>query len=104
MADDEPETTGTTGKAAPSKRAATLLDVRRIIGGLLALYGVILTIAGIVSSDAQKHKAAGENVNLYTGLALLVVGGLFLVWSMTRPFVDPDELSDDPGPGGGEHP
>ena len=43
---------------APSKRAATLLDIRRIIGGLLLLYGVILTITGIVDSHAEKTKAA----------------------------------------------
>ena len=89
---------------APSKRAAELLDIRRIIGALLLLYGAILTITGIVASDEQKTKAAGENVNLWTGLALLVVGGLFVFWSMTRPFVDPDELADaspdDAGPGG----
>src|SRR3954452_23455552 len=90
---------------APTKRAAHLLDVRRIIGGLLLLYGAILTVAGIVGSEAQKNKAAGENVNLWTGIALLVVGGLFVFWSMTRPFVDPDELveasPDDAGAGGG---
>jgi hypothetical protein len=90
---------------APTKRAAHLLDVRRIIGGLLLLYGAILTVAGIVGSEAQKNKAAGENVNLWTGVALLVVGGLFVFWSMTRPFVDPEELddasADDAGAGGG---
>jgi hypothetical protein len=82
---------------APTTRAAHLLDVRRIIGGLLLLYGAILTVAGIVGSEAQKNKAAGENVNLWTGIALLVVGGLFVFWSMTRPFVDPEVLADTPG-------
>jgi hypothetical protein len=82
------------GKSAPSKRAAELLDIRRIIGGLLLLYGAILTITGIVSSDADKHKAAGINVNLWTGIGLLVVGALFMFWASTRPFVDPDELDD----------
>jgi hypothetical protein len=89
MADDEADT-----KRGPSKRAAHLLDIRRIIGGLLLLYGVILTIAGIFSSHADKTKAAGWNVNLGTGIGLLIVGGLFIFWSMTRPFVDPEDLSD----------
>ena len=79
----------------PTKRAADLLDIRRIIGGLLLLYGAILTITGIVSSHAQKTKAAGWNVNLWTGIGLLVVGGLFMFWAQTRPFVDPEELSED---------
>src|SRR4051795_1535699 len=100
---DEPEQQHALHEA-PTKRAANLLDIRRIIGALLLLYGAILTITGIVASDEQKTKAAGENVNLWTGIALLVVGGLFVFWSMTRPFVDPDELADaspdDAGAGG----
>ena len=100
----EPDEPQVASHEAPSGRAAQLLDVRRIIGGLLFLYGIILTAAGIFGSEAEKNKAAGENVNLWTGLALLVVGGLFLVWSATRPFVEPDDLAkisgDDPGAGG----
>jgi hypothetical protein len=94
VTDDEPQAK----HAAPTKRAAELLDIRRIIGGVLVLYGLILTIAGIVGSDAQKHKAAGWNVNLWTGIGLLVVGGLFVVWSLTRPFVDPEVLAADAPP------
>ena len=37
-------------------RATNLLDIRRIIGGLLGVYGVILLVAGIVGSDADKNK------------------------------------------------
>ena len=55
-------------------RAANLFDVRRIIGALFAVYGVILTIVGIGDSDAEIDKAAGININLWTGLAMLVVG------------------------------
>jgi drug/metabolite transporter (DMT)-like permease len=87
------------GPDTRSSRAAALLDLRRIIGGVLALYGVVLTVVGLVSSHAQKVKAAGENVNLWTGIALIVAGALFLVWSFTRPLV-PDDL-DDPSAGGG---
>jgi hypothetical protein len=99
---DEPQTQA--AHEAPIKRAANLLDIRRIIGGVLLLYGIVLTLAGIFGSEADKHKAAGVNVNLWTGIALIVVGGLFLFWSATRPFVDPDELvasTRDAGPGGG---
>jgi hypothetical protein len=78
----------------PSRRAAHLLDIRRIIGGLLLIYGLILTITGIVGSHAEKTKAAGINVNLWTGIGLLVVGALFMLWAQTRPFVDPDELGE----------
>ena len=66
-------------------RAANLFDVRRFIGGLFVLYGAILFVLGLGASDADVDKAAGVNVNLWTGLAMLVVGALFLFWAFTRP-------------------
>ena len=66
-------------------RAANLFDVRRFIGGLFAIYGVILSVLGIGASDADVEKAAGVNVNLWTGLAMLLVAALFLAWAFTRP-------------------
>ena len=55
-------------------RAANRFDLRRIIGGVFLLYGVILIVAGIVGSHEVKTKADGININLWTGLAMLVVG------------------------------
>ena len=46
---------------------STLLDIRRIIAGLLGVYGVILLVAGIV---------------------LLLMATFFLVWALTRPLMD----------------
>jgi drug/metabolite transporter (DMT)-like permease len=66
----------------------SLLDIRRIIGALLGVYGVILLIAGIVGSDADKNKAAGVNINLWVGLVLLVASALFFVWAFSRPLAD----------------
>ena len=66
-------------------RIANRFDIRRIIGGVFLLYGVILAIVGIVGSDEVKNKAAGINVNLWTGLAMLVVGGLMIFWALARP-------------------
>ena len=64
---------------------STLLDIRRIIAGLLGLYGVILLVAGIVGSSDQKNKAAGVNINLWAGIVLLLIAAFFLVWALTRP-------------------
>jgi hypothetical protein len=66
-------------------RAANLFDLRRIIGGLFAVYGVILTIVGLTDSQKEIDKAAGININLWTGLGMLVVAAIFLVWAFTRP-------------------
>jgi hypothetical protein len=73
--------------AATAARAANRFDIRRIIGGLFVLYGVILIVVGIVGTTAIKNKAAGINVDLWTGLGMLVVGVLMIVWALARPAV-----------------
>lgn len=74
------------------ERATNLLDVRKIIGGLLGIYGAILLVAGIVASDADKEKAAGVNVNLWVGIALLLACAIFWGWALSRPLSE--ELSE----------
>src|SRR5215210_9304409 len=68
-----------------AERAANLFDLRRIIGGLFLVYGIILTILGLTDSQAEIDKAAGTHVNLWTGLAMIAVAIIFLVWAFTRP-------------------
>jgi hypothetical protein len=70
---------------AAAARTANRFDIRRIIGGLFVLYGVILSITGAVGSDEVKNKAAGVNIDLWTGLGVLVVGLLLIAWALTRP-------------------
>ncbi|MFJ6750827.1 MULTISPECIES: hypothetical protein [unclassified Streptomyces] len=79
-----------------SATAARLFDVRRIIGGLFVVYGVIVTIAGITASDADLKKAQDININLWTGLGMLALGLFFLVWLKLRPTVPPtaEELQE----------
>ncbi|MFD8236976.1 hypothetical protein ACFV20_34500 [Streptomyces sp. NPDC059696] len=80
------EITELEGKSAT---AARLFDIRRIIGGLFVLYGVIVTIAGLTASDADIDKAEGVNINLWTGLGMLLLGVFFLVWLKLRPAAPP---------------
>ena len=70
---------------ARAQRAANLFDLRRILGGLFLIYGAILTILGLTDTQKEIDKAAGVNVNLYTGLAMIAVAILFLIWAFTRP-------------------
>jgi hypothetical protein len=72
-----------------SATAARIFDLRRIIGGLFVLYGIIVTIAGINPSDATLDKAEGVNINLWTGLGMLLLGIFFLVWLKLRPTPPP---------------
>ncbi|MFD4527513.1 hypothetical protein ACFWP7_26980 [Streptomyces sp. NPDC058470] len=75
-----------------SETAARLFDIRRIIGGLFVLYGIIITIAGIVASDADIDKAEGININLWTGLGMLALGLFFLAWLWLRPVAPPVDV------------
>jgi len=81
------------GRAA---RAANLFDLRRMIGGIFLIYGVILVILGIGADDAEIDKAAGWNLNLYTGLAMLVVAAFFLVWAFMRPLAEELGVEEPP--------
>jgi drug/metabolite transporter (DMT)-like permease len=75
----------------------TILDIRRIIAGLLGIYGVILLVAGIVGSTDQKNKAAGVNINLWAGIVLLLMATFFLVWALTRPLAQELEEAEAEG-------
>jgi hypothetical protein len=92
---------------ARAERAANLFDVRRFIGGLFLIYGVILFVLGIGASDAEVEKAAGVNVNLWTGLAMLLVGALFIAWALWRPLgqelAEAEAGSEPAGGGSGGH-
>ena len=77
--------------AQRAAKAARLFDIRRLIGGLFMIYGVILVVLGLGESDASIEKSAGLNVNLYAGLGMLALALLFLAWGFLRP------LGEEPG-------
>ena len=79
-------------------KAANLFDLRRIIGGLFLIYGLILVVLGLGESDASIEKSADVNVNLYAGLGMLVVAVLFIAWALLRPLsADLDESEESSG-------
>ena len=83
-----------------AERLERWFDIRRIIGGVFMLYGVILTVVGIVGTSDIKNKADGININLWTGLAMLVFGVLMWMWSVWRPLerVAGEAPSEQPSP------
>ena len=108
MTEPEKPFTGPGGSDAPAAseldeleaaRNANRFDIRRLIGGLFLLYGVILTILGLVGSSEVKNKAAGINIDLWTGIGLLVFGGLMVFWALARPVAR--EPSETRGEGSG---
>jgi prolipoprotein diacylglyceryltransferase len=65
--------------------SSKLFDLRLLIGALFVVYGIVLFIAGFFTSDQARSKAAGLNINLWLGVAMFVLGALFLVWARLRP-------------------
>ena len=82
--------------------AARLFDVRRVIGGLFVVYGVIVGLIGVFDSNADIRKAQGVRINLWAGLIMLAVGLLFLLWQRLRPAEAPaaHEQEGESAPGG----
>ena len=94
----EMEPTGATDEEEiHAARMANRFDIRRIIGGLFVLYGIIVTIAGITVSDANLDKAEGVNINLWTGLGMLALGVFFLGWLWLRPLAPAPAVPNEEG-------
>jgi hypothetical protein len=77
----------------PTRKVARLFDVRLVIAGLFVVYGLIVTGAGLFDSRAEIQKAQGVRVNLWSGLAMLTLGLVFLLWRWLRPL----EIAADDG-------
>ena len=75
----------------PNARAANLFDIRRIVAGVFALYGLVLLALGLFGAHHIKVKASGINVDLWTGVGMLIVAALMLAWALLRPVaVEPE--------------
>src|SRR3954466_4368457 len=76
--------------------AARLFDVRRVIGGLFVVYGVIVTLIGIFDTQSEITKAPGVHINLWMGRLMLVFALLILLWLRLTP-PKPPTLHEDAG-------
>ena len=88
-----------------ASKLSHLFDIRNVIGALLAIYGVVLTIAGFAPGLLrERDKGASNNpvdlyfgtdANWWVGLALIGVAVVFLAWAWLRP-VRVEESSTPP--------
>jgi len=62
------------------------MDIRIPIGLLFAILGFILVAFGLFTmNDAELYaRSLGKNINLWTGLAMMVFGGLMLFFSLRK--------------------
>jgi hypothetical protein len=62
------------------------MDIRIPIGLLFAILGLILFAFGLYSmNDAELYaRSLGKNINLWTGSAMLLFGGLMLIITIKK--------------------
>ena len=65
--------------------AARLFDVRRVIGALFTFYGVLVLGAGLLDGDDASEKASGIDINIWTGVGMLLLGLGMLIWMRLSP-------------------
>lgn len=72
---------------AEQQKKTGAFDIRVVIAALVGIYGLVLTILGIIADPDEVAKAAGININLWGGIAMLVFAALFVLWARLRPIV-----------------
>jgi len=88
-----------------ASKLSHLFDIRNVIGALMAIYGVVLTIAGFAPALLrERDKGASNNpvdlyfgtdANWWVGLALIVVAVTFFAWAWLRPVRVEETPQDD---------
>lgn len=76
--------------AKETSAASRLFDLRLMIGGLFGLYGILLTIYSFFDSPAEIARAAGIHLNLWLGIAMLIVCAIFFLWARLSPQKPPE--------------
>ena len=69
--------------------ASQLFDLRTVIAVLFSVYGIVLTVMGLFTGEAELAKAGGININLWSGIGMILAAAFFLVWVRLRPLVPP---------------
>jgi uncharacterized membrane protein YidH (DUF202 family) len=92
---------GAEAPATDRKHTAGAYDVRTVIAGLIGLYGIVLTIMGLVdNNEADRAKTGDVNANLWAGIVMIVVALVFAVWLRLRPVVIEDGHAVEDATGG----
>jgi hypothetical protein len=62
------------------------VDIRIPIGLLFAILGLILVVFGLYSmNDTELYaRSLGRNINLWTGLVMLIFGGMMLFFTLRK--------------------
>jgi uncharacterized sodium:solute symporter family permease YidK len=92
--------------ARPARGRASLFDLRWILAVLFGIYGIVVTLMGLLT-HAKTVTASGQDVhidvNLWTGVPMLVLAIFFALWAGLRPVrapVSPSGSADGTAPRG----
>jgi hypothetical protein len=87
MADDKNRNQLTDAEKDAAVRSTRRFDLRRIMGALFVVYGVIVLIVGLANlgGDTETKLTGGIQINLWTGGGMLVLGLLFFLWDRLAP-------------------
>ncbi len=97
----QPEKMPDDGEAAEAPSASSqLFDLRTVIAILFIFYGGALTIMGLFFvTPIDIVKAGGININLWSGIIMILVAAGFFAWARMRPLAPPPsdaEVDDRP--------
>ncbi|MBV2363671.1 hypothetical protein ACFPZ0_16310 [Streptomonospora nanhaiensis] len=75
----------------PRTSPSRAFDIRMVIALLFAIYGIVLTVMGAFGSAEHVEQSAGVNMNLWSGLGMLVFAILMGGWALIRPLKVPSD-------------
>lgn len=91
-----------------ASKLSHLFDIRNVIGALLAIYGVVLTVAGFAPGLLrERDKGAninpvdlsfGTEANWWVGLTLIGVAVVFFAWAWLRPVRVEEDSTESASP------
>ncbi|BDZ51837.1 hypothetical protein GCM10025867_40780 [Frondihabitans sucicola] len=90
----ETTTTPDAAERARLVRSTRRFDLRRLLGGLFLLYGIICTILGIVHGSSDLKQTGGIAINLWAGIGMIVLALLFFLWDRLAPVPEEDILGN----------
>ena len=73
-------------KRCPRFWRMALLDLRAWVAAMFFTFGTMLALYGVFfADDEDMAKAAGTNLDLWTGVGMLAFAFSFVVWLLARP-------------------
>ena len=73
-------------KRCPRFSRMALLDLRAWVAAMFFVFGTMLAVYGAFFADGEDlAKAAGTNLDLWTGVGMIAFAFFFAVWLLVRP-------------------